>query len=396
MLYSERDIYFIKKTFLLAKKAKGFTTPNPLVGALIVKNDKIISKGYHKRSGLPHAEIEAIRKTTLRDMKGSTLYINLEPCYHFGKTSPCVDEIIKNKFKRVVVSTVDPNPKVKGKSIKKLRNSGVEVSLGVLEKEARQLNEHFFKNMEKNSPFVAAKTAQSLDGKIASRTGLSKWITSKKTRDFAKSLRDEYDCILVGINTVIKDNPHLDGLKKIPVKIIIDPKFRLPLNSNLANKYPEKLIIFTSYRDKNMDNLLPFNSGSWPVLEISSRNNNSSLLVKAGLAKWNNLIIRGAKVFFLREEERGLPINKILRVLYDLGLMSVFIEGGAETIGRFFDDQLVDKVYTFIAPKIIGGRSAIASVAGIGNNEVQSIRYLNNVRVKKIGQDIFISGYTGI
>ncbi len=396
MIYNEKDVFFIKKTIGLAKKAKGFTSPNPMVGAVIVKNGKIISKGYHKRAGLPHAEIEAIRKITPRDIKGATLYINLEPCFHFGQTPPCVDEIIKNKFQKVVVSTVDPNPEVKGKSIKKLRKAGIEVIIGILEKEARQLNEHFFKNKETNSPFIAAKTAQSLDGKIASSIGSSKWITEKKTRDYAKSLRDTYDCILVGINTVINDNPHLDGLTKIPVKVVIDPKFRIPLDSNLTNKHPEKLIIFTSCKDKNLDNFLPFSGRIQPNLEISLRNNNSSLLVKAGLEKWHKIISRGAKIFFLKEESRGLSAKKIAHILYDLGLMSIFIEGGAETIGRFFDEQLVDKVYTFIAPKIIGGKYALASVGGLGIKEVSDAPYLKEVMVKKLGQDILISGYTGI
>ncbi|MCM8831237.1 MAG: bifunctional diaminohydroxyphosphoribosylaminopyrimidine deaminase/5-amino-6-(5-phosphoribosylamino)uracil reductase RibD, partial [Candidatus Omnitrophica bacterium] len=191
----EKDLFFLKKTFQLAKKAEGFTSPNPLAGALFVKNNKIIASGFHKKAGAAHAEIEAIKNSSV-SLRGSTLYVNLEPCYHFGKTPPCVDEIIKRGIKRVVVSNIDPNPRVNGKSIKKMRENNIEVKVGLCRKEGKVLNEVFFKNMKKNLPFVTVKVAQSLDGKIATRRGASKWITEKRARLYSRSLRDKYDAVL--------------------------------------------------------------------------------------------------------------------------------------------------------------------------------------------------------
>jgi len=353
------DIYFIKRTFRLARRAQGFTSPNPLVGALIVKDNKIIAEGYHKGAGLPHAEIEAMRGARQKDFRGSTLYVNLEPCLCFGRTPPCVDEIIKKKFKRVVVSSLDPNSKVNGKSIKKLSKAGIKTEVGLLAEEAKRLNEVFFKNMQKGLPFVVIKTAQSLDGKIATRMRTSKWITSEASRKFAKSLRDRYDAVLVGINTVIKDNPRLEGIKKIPYKVVIDPGLRMPLNSNILKENAEKLIIFASKKKA-----------------ISKKQFSSS-----------------AKIFFMKEKKGQILPREILRVLYDLGIMSVFIEGGSKTIGGFFDERVVDKVHFFIAPKIIGGDEAIASVGGQGQAQINNLPYLKDVKVRRLDQDILISGY---
>jgi len=351
---AKQDIYFLEKTFELAKKAEGLTSPNPMVGALIVKNNREISRGYHKKSGLPHAEIEAINNAKT-DVRGATLYVNLEPCCHFGKTPPCVDKVISSGLKRVVVATKDPNPVVRGRSIGKLRKAGIKVSVGLLKEKGRRLNEIFFKNMEEKLPFVAVKLAQSLDGKITSASGESKWITGEKARLFSKKLRDKYDCVLVGVNTVIKDNPHLSGFKKNPYKIVIDPDMRTPLNSNLLKSESQKLIIFTSTR-----------------------------------AKKKNL--KSAKVFFIRQKNKKLPVKEILSTLYRCGIMSVFVEGGSETAAHFFEEQLVDKVYFFIAPIVLGGRQALSSVGGRGAR-IKKSPQIREMTVEKIGQDILIEGY---
>jgi len=354
-----KDIYFIKKTFQLARRAEGFTSPNPLVGAVIVKNNKIITTGYHKKCGLAHAEIEALKKAKSEDLKKATLYLNLEPCFGFGRTPPCVDEIIKRKFRRVVIATKDPNPQTKGKSIKKLKKAGIRVSLGVCQAQAQELNEVFFKNMNDKKPFVVAKIAQSLDGKIATKTGVSKWITSEQTRSFSKSLRDKYDCVLVGVNTIIKDNPSLDGLKRKPLKIIIDPGLKAPPKSKLLKEKPAKTMIFTSTKSKKRAKKIPWTT----------------------------------KIFFLRENKGWLPLTQILKTLYDLGVMSIFVEGGSQTIGRFFDEKLIDKAYFFIAPKIIGGKDALTSVGAQGIAGIASAAYLEKVQIEKIDKDILISGY---
>ncbi|NQT28271.1 MAG: bifunctional diaminohydroxyphosphoribosylaminopyrimidine deaminase/5-amino-6-(5-phosphoribosylamino)uracil reductase RibD, partial [Candidatus Omnitrophica bacterium] len=316
---SKQDLYFLKKTFSLAKRAEGFTSPNPLVGALFVKKNKILSFGYHRKSGGPHAEVEAIR-VAKKSLSGSTLYINLEPCCHFGRTGPCVDEIIKRGIKRAVIATADPNPKVNRKSIRKLRKAGIKVEVGLCKKEAEKLNETFFKNIREKKPFVVAKVAQSLDGKIATQKGISQWITSSSSRKFSKKLRDRYDCVLIGANTLIKDNPGLDGLDKSPFKAVISPRLNIPLDSYLLKNNPHKLIIFTSDKSR------------FKRKKISSE----------------------VKVFFLKEEKGWLPVKKILKILYSLGIMSVFIEGGSQTIGQFFIKREIDKVFFFIAPKIIG------------------------------------------
>jgi len=354
----KRDLYFLKKTFFLAKKGEGFTSPNPLVGALFVKNDKVLSFGYHHQAGKPHAEIEAI-KSAKKSLSGSTLYINLEPCCHFGRTGPCVDEIIKIGIKKAIIAIVDPNPRVNGKSIRKLRKSGVQVKVGLCKEEAYKLNEVFFKNVKQNKPFVVAKVAQSLDGKIATRKGISQWITSSSSRKFSKKLRDKYDCVLIGVNTLIKDNPSLDGLNSSPFKVVIAPKLNIPLDSYLLKRNPDKLIIFTSDKSKNKRKKIPSE----------------------------------VKVFFLKEVKGFLPIGKILKILYSLGIMSVFVEGGAKTLGQFFIEKEVDKVFFFIASKIIGGSAALSSIGGQGFPNPNSSPKLKDFRVKRIDKDILIWGY---
>jgi diaminohydroxyphosphoribosylaminopyrimidine deaminase/5-amino-6-(5-phosphoribosylamino)uracil reductase len=326
-----------------------------MVGAVLVKNGKIIAEGYHRQAGLPHAEIEAIKKAKV-NLNGATLYLNLEPCCHYGKTPPCVYEIIKNKIKRVVISTVDPNPLIKHKSIKILKKAGIIVKMGLLKKEAQQLNEVFFRNMQAGRPFIAAKIAQSLDGKIATRAGLSKWITSLRSRKLAKSLRDKYDCVLVGINTVAKDDPHLAGLKKVPYRVIIDPQLRISNNCFIMRNNPQKTLIFSLSRNK--------------------------LKIKKNFP---------AQVFFVKSKNEIIPVKKILKVLYNKGITSVFVEGGSYTLGNFLDNRLIDKFYFFIAPKIIGG-SSLSSVGAKGFNSPSQCAFLNGLEITRIGEDLLIAG----
>ncbi|MFA5272150.1 MAG: bifunctional diaminohydroxyphosphoribosylaminopyrimidine deaminase/5-amino-6-(5-phosphoribosylamino)uracil reductase RibD, partial [Candidatus Omnitrophota bacterium] len=350
------DIYFLRQTFLLASKAEGLTSPNPLVGAIIVKNNKIISCGFHKKAGGAHAEIEAIKKAK-QNLRGATLYINLEPCCHFGKTPPCVDEIIKTGIKQAVISTVDPNPKICGNSIKKMKAAGIKISLGLLKDEAEKINEVFFKNMKENRAFVVAKVAQTLDGKIATSAGVSKWITTESSRKFAKSLRDKYDSILVGINTVLKDNPRLNGLKKIPYKVVIDPHLRIDKKSFIVRNHPEKLIIFTSKKAKTR---------------------------KA---------YKDVRIFAIDEKKGKLDLNVMLKILFNLGIASCFVEGGSQTLGNFLDEKLIDKMHFFISPKIVGGKNALTSIGAKGYETLSQSPHLKEIEIKRIGQDILITGY---
>lgn len=353
----EKDIHFMQEALALAKRGQGKTSPNPLVGSVVVKNNKIISKGFHKKCGLAHAEVVALKKAAAR-AKGATLYVNLEPCFHFGRTPPCVDKIIKAGIKRVVIAVKDPNPQVKGKSIRKLRKNKIKVSLGVCQKEARKINEVFFKNIKDDLPFVVAKVAQSLDGKITTSLGQSKWITTDKTRQFARRLRDRYDAVLIGAETLRKDNPKLNGLDKVPYKVIISSDLDLPKNSYIFKNFTDKTYIFTAVN-----------------------------------LKGKNKFSKNIKIFSLKATKEGIPLKKVLKKLYQLGIMSVFVEGGADTLGRFFSQNLVDKAYFFIAPKIFGGKGALSSVGATGVKQIKKSPELEKPKIKRIGNDILIWGY---
>lgn len=353
----EKDMYFMKKAISLAEKAEGETSPNPLVGAVVVKNNKIIGTGFHKRCGLRHAEISALKKAG-NLARGATLYINLEPCFHFGKTPPCVEKVIEVGIERVVLAMKDPNPRVWGKSIRKLKKNNIKVSLGVCKKEALELNEVFLKNMKEGLPFVVAKVAQSLDGKIATKTGKSKWITTEKSRQFSYRLRDKYDAVLIGAETLRKDNPKLNGLKKIPYKIIISSNLDLPKKSYLFKNFPSNTVVFTSHKYKS-----------------------------------KNKLPDQVKVIFLKMTKKGISLKQILRKLYSFGIMSVFVEGGSETLGRFFQQKLIDKVYFFIAPKVFGGKNSLTSVGGRGFSSIKGSLELEKVKIEKLNRDILVWGY---
>ncbi len=327
------DELFIQQTLKLAKKGMGWTNPNPMVGAVIVKNGKIIGTGYHKRAGLPHAEIEALR--SCKEPKGATLYVNLEPCTYFGRTPPCVDAIIRSQVKRVVCCTYDSNPKVHGQGIARLRKDGIEVSIGVLEDQARALNEAFFTFHEKKRPFIAIKFASSLDGKIATCIGDSRWITNEKARKFARGLRGQYQAVMVGINTVLKDNPHL-GVRikgrKDPMRIILNSKHQIPKDA---------LVL----RDQNF------------------------------------LIVNTKK------------IEDFLSLLREKGIISILVEGGGKTLGSFLDAKVVDKVYAFHAPIVIGGKNAV-TIGGEGTQTIQNALHLKNISYKKFDDNLLTIGYT--
>ncbi len=355
-----QDQYFLKETFKLAKKGMGWTNPNPMVGAMIVKDGQVIGQGYHKKVGLAHAEIEAL-VSCKENPKGSTLYINLEPCSHFGRTPPCVDEIIKAKIAHVVCSALDPNPKVSGKGVARLRKAGIDVYVGILEDQARLLNEAFFIFHEKNRPFIALKFAASLDGKIATKTGDSKWITNEKSREFSRKLRSKYQAVLVGINTVTRDNPHLGSrikARKDPLKIILDPNLRIPIDC-LVLRDSNVLIVTTSKHSKQ---------------------------------KMAQLMQRGVQALVLSGDQISIP--ELLLKLREREIISILVEGGGKTIGFFLDCGLVDKVYAFFSPILIGGEHAISAVGGKGIDKISQAIYLNKISYRKFEDNYLITGYT--
>lgn len=354
---SEDELY-INTALALAKKGLSFTNPNPLVGAVIVRNGKVLSSGYHHQAGLPHAEIEALNSLK-EDSKGAAFYVNLEPCCYFGKTPPCTDAIIKSGISKVVCSTLDPNPKVSGKGVEKLRKSGIKVIVGVLEEEAKLINETFFTYHIKKRPFIALKFAQSLDGKLATFSGDSKWITNQRSRDLARSLRASFQGILVGINTILNDDPHLGVRKKgfkDPIRIILDSDLKISLNARVL-------------RDNNV------------IIATTKKADQKKLK-----------ILQEKNIQVLIFDGENILLDKLIKKLYDLKIISVLVEGGGEILGSFIDEKVFDKVFIFTAPILIGGKKA-KTIGGQGVFQVRDALKLNMITYKKIKEDLLITGY---
>ncbi len=354
--------YFMRRAMDLALKAEGQTFPNPLVGALVVKAGKVIAKGYHQKAGLSHAEVEALDAAGRR-AKGADLYVTLEPCTHYGKTPPCVDRILEAGIRRVFTGMIDPNPLNNGKGIKLLREHGIKIECGILEDELRKINQPFLKYITLKTPYITVKVGQSLDGKIALKTRESQWITSKPAREYSHSLRRFYDGIMVGVNTVIRDNPSLSGGKpdRPLTKIVADSSLSTPADSNIFKKPGE--VIIASLREK---------SGQ----ETESR----------------SLLFAKARILEVKENNGQLNLYDLLKKLGRLGLCNILVEGGGSLIGSFFDYGLVDKVMFFISPKIIGGKDSISSVMGRGISRLDKAVKLKDVKIKMIGEDLLVDG----
>lgn len=357
------DKNFMRMALDLAVKGKGSTSPNPMVGAVIVKGTKVIATGWHKRCGTDHAEIVALKKAGSR-ARGAKLYVTLEPCFHFGRTPPCVDNVIASGVGEVVIAMVDPNPLTRGKSIAKLRRAGIKVKTGTLRPQAERLNEVFVKYMRSKMPFVAAKCAQTLDGKIATVTGESKWITSLKTRDYARRIRDEFDAILVGVNTVLRDDPRLNGAKKVKrlKKIILDSSLKTPLTARL----------FKGVRRADC------------IIAVTR---------KASPAKIKQFQNKGVRVIICPAQDGHVDLKWLLKALAKEEITSILMEGGAHVIGSALKGKLVDKLYIYVAPKIIGDQAALSSIVGVNTVNIgRSIR-LKDLTSRNIGQDILLIGY---
>lgn len=326
---------YMKKCIKLALKADGKTSPNPLVGCVVLdKNGNKISEGYHSAYGKPHAEAEALNKLNNNEAQGGTLIVNLEPCTHWGKTPPCADLIIKKGIKKLVIGMRDPNPRVAGAGIEKCQKAGIEVIENVLHDEAVKLNEIFIKNMNEKACFVAIKTATTLDGKIATKTGSSKWITSEKAREEVQRIRNRYDAILTTSSTIIKDNPsmacHLKNGKN-PVKIILDRELKTDFNSKIYAQTSEKTYIAI---DENTDEA-----------KISSVP--------------SNIAVIKCKTYNYK-----IDLKDLFKKLFDLKIRSVLVEAGGRLNGEIVSRGLADKIYQFIAPKILGDEHGINAFEG--------------------------------
>jgi diaminohydroxyphosphoribosylaminopyrimidine deaminase/5-amino-6-(5-phosphoribosylamino)uracil reductase len=362
----DNDNKYMKKALSLARRAQGRTSPNPIVGAVLVKDGEVVGEGYHLRAGRPHAEINALNQAG-EQARDATLYVTLEPCSHYGKTPPCVDAVIAAGVKRVVVAILDPNPRVAGQGVNRLRKAGIEVRVGVLEEEARRNNEFFFKYITWGIPFVTLKSAMTLDGKIATYTGDSRWVTGEDSRRFVHQLRNVYDAILVGIGTVIKDDPLLNTRLEVegrrdPVRVILDEKLQLPLDSQIAaSAAQQSTLVFTS---------------------------NQASEERAAL-----LEDRGIKVIAIDSDGDKLPLDVVLKALGKREIMSLLVEGGGQVNASFLEAGLVDKVYWFIAPKLCGGNRAPSPVGGRGVARMAEAVRLTSYNIDRFQEDILITGY---
>lgn len=332
----------MRKALELARIALGYTSPNPAVGCVIVKDGEIVGTGYHRKAGTPHAEVWALREAG-ENAKGATVYVTLEPCAHYGRTPPCARTLVEKGVGKVVVAMLDPNPLVAGKGAAILRQAGIPVEVGLLSKEAAKLNEVFIKNMMVKQPFIAVKLAQSLDGCTASRTRKSKWITNDWAREQGHYLRSIYDGILVGMNTIRDDNPLLtcrirregQDAPHQPARIVLDSKGSISLHALVVTDKTAPTIVVTTA-------LCP--SEKMRVLREAGVN-----VILAPLAKEGRIDIPAAITLLAKE-----------------GITSILVEGGSTVQGSFFDLQLVDKIYAFVGDKVIGGKDAVSSVGGLG------------------------------
>lgn len=352
----------MRMALALAEKGKGFTSPNPMVGAVVVKGNRVVGRGYHKRAGSPHAEVIALKEAGNK-AKGATLYVTLEPCVHYGRTPPCVPQIIHAGIKRVVVSMEDPNPLVRGKGIRDLREEGVEVVTGVEEEKARLLNEYYIKYITTRKPFVILKWAMSMDGKIATFTGDSRWISGEKARRFVHELRAEVDAVLVGGGTVKKDDPLLNVRLSRPVRqpwrIIIDPRLEIPLEARIFKEEGGRVIIVCREEEE----------------EEKRR------------------ILEGKGVEFITFKGERMEISSLLRILGEREVTSLLVEGGEKVFTSFLEEGEVDKVYVIVSPLLIGGDSAPTPFGGRGFPSIQECMRIRKVEWRKKEEDFIFWGY---
>ena len=357
----QRNNIFMKEALNLARKADGRTSPNPMVGAVVVKNGRVLGRGYHRKAGGPHAEITALKEAK-KKAAGSDLYVNLEPCDHFGKTPPCTDAIISSGVKNVIVGMRDPNPLNNGRGIRRLKKHGVKVTENILKKESEELNRAFIKFVTTGIPYVSVKVAQSLDGKISAGSGDSRWISNEKSRRYVHILRNRVDAVLVGINTALKDDPELTSrltgrVKKQPKKIVVDSQLRISLRSKIL-KDPHSVIIATTR--------------------------------KASPSKKNRLKKIGVDIITTNTAGARVDLKNLMHSLARRGITHVLVEGGGEIVSSFLRKDLVDEIFFFVAPKIIGGRDALTSVEGRGVKFANQAMRLQDVSVGRFGADILI------
>ncbi len=365
----DRD--FMKMALALAKKGVGFTSPNPVVGAVVVKDGAVVGKGYHRKAGGPHAEVEALRDAGALS-KGATLFVTLEPCHHFGRTPPCTRAILEGGIRRVVAAMADPNPAVTGGGLDFLRRKGLETVVGILEDRARLLNEAYIKYVLTRRPFVTAKCAATLDGRLATRTGDSRWVTGPKARNHVHRMRHAADAILVGVGTVKKDDPRLTTRiagKKVshPLRIILDTRFRLPEAAKVLRDTTDS------------DTLI--------VIGESYKKNPRVLAKKERIEK------AGVQVMATPTRAGGIDLDRLMDRLGARGVTSLLIEGGSRVLASAFSCRIVDKIAFFFAPKILGGDDGYPICRGSGPQRMAEALSVERIRLRRFGDDVMIEGY---
>ena len=349
---------YMDLTLKLAEKGRGLTSPNPMVGCIIVKRGRIVGKGFHKKAGTEHAEVFAINDAGKKAVN-STMYVNLEPCSHWGRQPPCTEKIVESGVREVIIGIKDPNPLVDGFMELKLR--GIKTKIGILEKESKKLNEIFIKYIRAKRPFVIIKVAMTADGKIATKTGDSKYITSREARTYVHGLRAEVDAVMVGLNTVLRDNPELTPRLvkgKDPMKIVVDSKLRIPKNCNFM-KEPGKLIIATTSQASKKD-----------IARLQQK---------------------GVNVIITKSNKGLVDLQDLMKQLGKHEITSVMIEGGSELNSSAIKAGVVDKILIFTAPKIIG--NGLGAIGNLGIKKIDKAINLKNPVTRKIGNDILIEAY---
>jgi diaminohydroxyphosphoribosylaminopyrimidine deaminase/5-amino-6-(5-phosphoribosylamino)uracil reductase len=362
------DAHFMDLALAEAARARGFTRPNPMVGAVIVRDGEVLATGFHRRAGLPHAEVEALQAAARAgiEVRGATMYVTLEPCSHFGRTPPCADTLIDAGLATVVAGMVDPNPVVAGRGLQRLRDHGIAVRTGVREAECRRLNEGFIMAMTEGRPFITVKLAMSLDGRVATRTGSSQWISGAEARAWAHRLRADSDAILVGTGTLLIDNPRLtvrlpEGpADRQPHRYALDARLQVPLDAALLDTTVAPTTLFHA-RDAPQER----------QRALRERDHDLHCIP--------------------RDPERGgLIWAPMLALMIERGQQHLLVEGGAHVVGSLFDAGLVDRLYCVIAPKIIGGSQAPAAVAGLGVGAIEDAHRAHRMRWEPLGEDLLV------
>ena len=364
--WSATDRKFMEYALALAARSRGRTSPNPLVGAVIIRAGEIVGEGYHQRAGGAHAEINALDQAKGL-ANGATMYVTLEPCCHWGRTPPCTEAVIRAKLADVFVAMEDPNPRVAGNGIRQLKEAGLRVQVGLCEVESRQLNEVFIKYITTQKPFVILKSAISLDGKIATSSGESQWITSELSRLKGHEIRTQVDAILVGVGTVLRDNPllttRLPGRKgEDPTRIVVDSRGRTPLEAKVFNPDSDAGLLIVVTENAPLEKIEAFKAA-------------------------------GADILIVEERDKRVCLEALMEALGRREVTSVLIEGGGEINAAALQAGIVDKLMFFIAPKLIGGSDAPGPIGGVGIDRLTETIELRDVRATQIDTDFLIEGY---